>query len=236
MSYLNTKPLVYGLERGMMKDQLDIVYDYPSAIAKMLLEDQIDVGLVPVAIIPKLKEAHLISDYCIGAEKEVASVCLFSEVELQQVEKIMLDYQSRTSVALTKLLVRDHWRLRSEFLATGTDYRDHIHGTTAGLVIGDRALSQRKISPYIFDLASAWKDFTGLPFVFATWVSNKKLDDDFTKQFNDVNRYGLEHIEAVIASHPFDDYDLYTYYTRNISYQLTDDKMKGLQTFLSMID
>jgi chorismate dehydratase len=235
VSYLNTKPLVYGLENGMMSEQVRIIYDYPAAIAAMLLSDEIDVGLVPVAIIPKLKEAHIITDYCIGTENEVASVCLFSEVELHKADKILLDYQSRTSAALTKLLVRDYWKLKPEYLATGTDYRQHIRGTTAGLVIGDRALSQRKISPYIYDLGSAWKDFTGLPFVFATWVSNKKLDDAFISQFNEVNKSGLENIDKVIASHPFADYDLHTYYSHNMSYRLTGDKMKGLQSFLSLI-
>ena len=236
VSYLNTKPLVYGLEKGMMNEQVKIIYDYPAAIAAMLLSDEIDVGLVPVAIIPKLKEAHIITDYCIGTENEVASVCLFSEVELHKANTILLDYQSRTSSALTKLLVRDYWKLNPEYLATGTDYRQHIKGTTAGLVIGDRALSQRKISPYFYDLGSAWKDFTGLPFVFAMWVSNKKLDDDFIRQFNEANKFGLENIDKVIASHPFPDYDLYTYYNHNMSYRLNEDKMKGLQTFLELTD
>jgi len=219
-----------------MNEQVKIIYDYPAAIAAMLLSDEIDVGLVPVAIIPKLKEAHIITDYCIGTENEVASVCLFSEVELHKANTILLDYQSRTSSALTKLLVRDYWKLNPEYLATGTDYRQHIKGTTAGLVIGDRALSQRKISPYFYDLGSAWKDFTGLPFVFAMWVSNKKLDDDFIRQFNEANKFGLENIDKVIASHPFPDYDLYTYYNHNMSYRLNEDKMKGLQTFLELTD
>ena len=83
MSYLNTKPLVYGLEKGLMKDAIELVYDYPSRVAAMLMNDEIDVGLVPVAIIPKLKQAHIITDYCIGSEGEVASVCIFSELPLE---------------------------------------------------------------------------------------------------------------------------------------------------------
>src|SRR4051794_25941902 len=98
VSYLNTKPLIYGLEQGYLKDDIELVYDYPSHIASMLLNDDIDVGLVPVAIIPKLKEAHIITDFCIGADGAVASVCLFSEVPLEDTEKILLDYQSRSSV------------------------------------------------------------------------------------------------------------------------------------------
>jgi chorismate dehydratase len=118
VSYLNTRPLVYGLENGCMQDEIQLTYDYPSKIAALLMNDDIDVGLVPVAIIPKLKEAHIITDFCIGAENEVASVCLFSEVELHEAKKILLDYQSRTSSALTRLLIRDYWKLDPEFLPT----------------------------------------------------------------------------------------------------------------------
>ena len=235
VSYLNTKPLVYGLEKGMMNEQVKIIYDYPAAIAAMLLSDEIDVGLVPVAIIPKLKEAHIITDYCIGTENEVASVCLFSEVELHKANTIMLDYQSRTSSALTKLLVRDYWKLNPDYLATGTDYRQHIKGTTAGLVIGDRALSQRKISPYFYDLGSAWKDLTGLPFVFAMWVSNKKLDDNFIQSFNAATGAGMRAIDEIIAQNPYPLFDLKKYFTQYISYTLDSRKREGLELFLKKL-
>ena len=86
VSYLNTKPLIYGLEQGMMKDEIELVVDYPSRIASQLINNEIDAGLVPVAIIPHLKEYYIISDYCIGCDGEVASVCLFSEVPIQQVK------------------------------------------------------------------------------------------------------------------------------------------------------
>ena len=87
---MNTKPLIYGFEHGMMAESVDLIIDYPSKIASMLLEDKIDVGLVPVAIIPEMKEYYIISDYCIGCDGEVASVCLFSEVPLEKIEKILL--------------------------------------------------------------------------------------------------------------------------------------------------
>ncbi|HNK30623.1 MAG TPA: hypothetical protein PKG65_16940, partial [Ferruginibacter sp.] len=100
VSYLNTKPLIYGFEQGLMKDEVELLIDYPSKIASLLQTNQVDIGLVPVAIIPTLEEHHIISDYCIGCDGEVASVCLFSEVPLAEVSTILLDYQSRTSVAL----------------------------------------------------------------------------------------------------------------------------------------
>ena len=105
MSYLNTKPLLYGIKHGFVIDNMSLVLDYPSKIAAMLLNDEIDVGLVPVAIIPKLSEHYIIGDYCIGAIKQVASVCLFSEEPLAEIKTVILDYQSRTSVALAKILL-----------------------------------------------------------------------------------------------------------------------------------
>jgi len=86
------------------------------------------------------------------------------------------------------------------------DFRNHIQGTTAGVVIGDRALEQRRTSPYIYDLAGAWKAMTGLPFVFAAWVANKQLPPDFIHLFNQANAVGLQNIGAVIAENPFTQY------------------------------
>ncbi len=216
-------------------DRIELVEDYPSHIAAMLLNDEIDVGLVPVAIIPKLAEAHIITSYCIGAEQEVGSVCLFSEVGMERIERVLLDYQSRTSVNLCKVLLKHHWKMDVEFVDAATDFRSQIKGTTAGVVIGDRAFEQRKISPYIYDLAAAWRDFTGLPFVFAAWVANKQLDEGFIDAFNRANGYGIHHIEEVVAENPYDLYNLKKYYTENISYELTEQKKEGLDMFLRFL-
>jgi chorismate dehydratase len=232
VSYLNTKPLIYGFENGTIKEEVHLVIDYPSKIADMLLNDEIDVGLIPVAVIPKMKQHDIISDYCIGSVGEVASVCLFSEVPLHEIQTILLDYQSRTSVALLKVLIREYWKINIVFKETCENYQSKISGTTAGLVIGDRALQQRKISKYIFDLGEEWKNFTGLPFVFAAWVSNKKLDDNFIEEFNNANKAGLSNLEKVVKENPFDTFDLHTYYKECISFDLDKNKKKGLELFL----
>jgi len=235
VSYLNTKPLIYGFEKGEMKDEVDLVVAYPSKIAMMLANDEIDVGLVPVAIIPKLKEHYIISDYCIGSEGEVGSVCLFSEVPLEKIENVLLDYQSMTSVELLKILIKQYWKIDPVFISTSEDYRKDIKGTTAGLVIGDRALEQRKNSKYIYDLGSEWQKFTGLPFVFAAWVSNKKLDASFSDSFNKANALGLQQLDKVINENPYEFFDLKKYYTNYINYSLTDKARKGLELFLAKI-
>ncbi len=136
VSYLNTRPLIYGFDRGMMNGNVDLIIDYPSKIASMLLENKIDLGLVPVAIIPEMEEHHIISDYCIGSEGAVASVCLFSEVPVEKIERILLDYQSRTSVELLKILVKEYWKIDPVFEETTGEYQQEISGNTAAL--GDR--------------------------------------------------------------------------------------------------
>jgi len=236
VSYLNTKPLLYGILRSAeVMRHLELTIDYPSRIAQDLIDGDSDMGLVPVATIPRLKEYHINGRYCIGAEGEVASVCLFSEVPLEQVQTVLLDYQSRTSVALLKVLLRFYWKVTPTFINTHEDYRASIRGTTAGLVIGDRALEQRRVSPYIYDLASHWKAFTGLPFVFAAWISNRPLDPGFVRIFDEANAVGLAKLPEVLAENPYTIYDLHTYYTQNISYELTEAKRKGLDLFLEYI-
>lgn len=235
VSYLNTKPLMYAFKHGLQINGMEITEEYPAKVGAMLLNDEIDAGLVPVAIIPKLGEYYIISDYCIGAESAVASVCLFSEVRLDKIEKIILDYQSKTSVALARVLIKHYWKLQVIFEEAGENFREEIKGTTAAVVIGDRAFEQRKISPYIYDLAEAWIKFTGLPFVFAAWVANKKLPEAFIKSFNEANKKGLQNINAVVAENISPFYDLKTYYTKNISYVLNEEKRKGLNKFLSFL-
>lgn len=233
VSYLNTKPLIYGFEHGMMQDSVDLIIDYPSRIASMLLDDEIDVGLVPVAIIPEMKEHYIISDYCIAGDGEVASVCVFSEVSLNEIETILLDYQSRTSVELLKILIKDYWKINVEFIETSGEYQSKISGTTAALVIGDRALKQRKISPFIYDLSYEWKKYTGLPFVFAAWISNKKLEEKFIAAFNEANAVGLNNLENVANENRTDIFDLAKYYKHYISFELNEKKKDGMNLFLS---
>jgi len=235
VSYLNTKPLLYGIERSPVRAEIDLIIDHPASIASMLLKDEIDMGLVPVAIIPSMEEYHINGDYCIGSNGDVASVCLFSEQPLDTIDRVLLDYQSRTSVQLARILLREYWKLEPELVDGGKDFRDHIKGATAGVVIGDRALEQRNISPYIYDLAGAWKAFTGLPFVFAAWISNKRMDPTFIKAFDAANAYGLQHMDAVVAENPYPLFSLHDYFTKHLDYRLDHPKRLGLEKFLEYL-
>jgi len=237
VSYLNTRPLLLGMEQSPFLESIDLVKSYPAQIAQDLLDERIDIGLVPVAIMPLLCHPQIVSKYVIAAEGEVASVALFSQVPMEQIEKVYLDDQSRTSVALAKVLLAQFWNKKVEFIAAAEGYMDQISGTTAGVIIGDRALASLNRYNHIYDLALAWKQYTGLPFVFAAWVANKPIPPEFMEAFDAANAYGLKHLDEVIALIPASEqvYDLHKYYTENISYELTPEKRKGLELFLDAL-
>ena len=237
VSYLNTRPFLLGLEQQGFKDQIDLIKSYPAKIAQDLLEGQIDIGLVPVAIIPQLSHPQIVSKYVIGAYGNVASVALFSAVPMEQITTVYLDYQSRTSVQLLKILLAQFWKKEVSFLPATEGYIDQISGTTAGLIIGDRALNQLKNFSFVYDLGLAWKQHTGLPFVFAAWVANKPIPADFMAAFDAANEFGLNHLEEVISIVPSNEqsYDLNKYYTENISYDYDEAKKQGLTAFLRLI-
>lgn len=236
VSYLNSKPLIYGLQKEPIESKIDFILDYPSNLTTLLQKDQLDIALLPVASMSIIRDASIISDYCISSIDKVASVCLFSHVPIEEIQHIFLDYQSRTSVMLLRILLKDYWHIRPSILEGEPNYIEQIHDKTAGLIIGDRALENLDKFPYVYDLAEAWHDHTKKPFVFATWVANKELDSNFLKEFNDANALGFEHLSEIIADLNYSKYDLNTYFNHNINYQLDEEKRNGMTMFLKMVE
>ena len=237
VSYLNTRPLLLGIEQESFLKSIDLVKSYPANIAQDLLSGKIDIGLVPVAILPQLSDPHIVSNYVIGANGAVASVALFSEVPIDEIKSIYLDYQSRTSVQLLKILLSQFWEKEVEFISATEGYIAQISGTTAGVIIGDRALENLSKYPYVYDLGLAWKQHTGLPFVFAAWVANQPIPAEFMAAFDAANGYGVARLEEVISLIPANEqvYDLHKYYTTNISYVYDEEMKQGLAAFLNFI-
>ena len=238
VSYLNTIPFIHGLKQSELIKTIDLQLDYPSICADKLINGTVDLALVPVAVIPKLKEAYFISDYCIGANGAVDTVCLYSDVPIEEIESIALDYQSRTSVALLKTLLNEYWQLNPELKKANVGFEENIKGNHAALVIGDRAFALNTKYAYIYDLSAIWKKMTGLPFVFAAWVANKKLPQDFIVSFNKALEKGLSNIDKALAlegnsypncKNPED------YLNNKISYNLDVEKQKGMELFLRKI-
>ncbi len=235
VSYLNTKPLLYGIERSSIINDIELIVDYPSQLAKSLQDGLIDLALLPVAAMPGIPGAHIISDYGIATDGNVVSVALFSQVPIEEIKTVYLDYQSRTSVKLAQILLKRHWKQDVEYKQASEHYIDYINGSNAGVIIGDRALQQLHNFEYVYDLSSAWKAYTGLDFIFAAWIARKELPADFIAAFNAANALGLNHLDEIIAQNPFPYYDLKTYYTDNIKFYLDEQKLKGLSKFLELI-
>jgi chorismate dehydratase len=235
VTYLNTKPLIYGMQQESFLKDHELLLAYPAKLAEMLKKGELDVALVPVALLPELPEYHIVSDYCIASDHEVASVCLFSEKPLLEIRRVYLDYQSKTSVALLKILFREHWKQEVEFLsATDESYIDLIRDDTAGLIIGDRALQFRERFAYRYDLATAWREMTGLPFVFAVWVSLREMEEDWVRTFNISNAWGVNNIDKIINDlkdpYPYS----FSYFKKNIRFSLDPEFRIGMDKYLSL--
>ena len=237
VSYLNTKPLLYGLIKSGIGKEIDLQLDIPSECARKLASAEVDMGLVPVAVIPELTNPHIISDYCIGTVGSVKTVCIFSHCPIAEMTHLYLDYHSRTSVELVQVLLREHWGLAPALIPAKPGFEEKIAGTTGAVIIGDRAIGMEDKCEYIYDLGEAWMAYSGLPFVFAAWVSNKPMDERFIKKFNAALKLGVEDIPNLmyILSTPVQGFDLKKYFTENISYELDAAKRKGLDLFLQLM-
>ena len=235
VSYLNSKPFTYGIENSGYLSNYRLEQDIPSICAEKLLQNKVDIGLVPVAIIPMLRESYLLTDYCIGAVGPVSSVMLYSHVPLEKTTHIYLDYQSRTSVILARVLARYYWKINPEWINTREGFENHINDKSAAVVIGDRTFEMNGKYPYAFDLSEEWQKFTGLPFVFACWVANKKLPPEFLESFNKAIEFGITNIEDVIKHIRIttdNRINIKEYLTKYISYSFDDLKKEALNKFL----
>ena len=238
VSYLNTKPFLYGIFQSPVQLQIELSLDIPSVCAEKLLSGEADLGLVPVAVIPSLSTPRIISDYCIGAVGKVATVCIFSNCPIDQLKRVYLDYHSRTSVELAKILLKKYWKVTPELFHKSNVVAQDIDAHSAALVIGDKSIGWANQYPYVYDLGEAWMNFTGLPFVFAAWVSNKELPAPFLQSFNQALKTGLAHIPELIYLLPTPQagFDLKEYYTHFISYDLDAPKKQAMEKFLEYID
>ncbi len=226
VNYKNTLPLLFGLEKMEKQGKIELVKDYPSKIASLLQSNTIDIGLIPVASIPTLKNPKIISNFCIGTHNKVASVCLFSQVPITAIKNVYLDYQSNTSVQLVKILFKHYWQQEVNFLPAPPNFIELVQNDTAAVIIGDRAFEQLPNFLFVYDLAEAWHLHTGLDFVFAAWVSCTPLPEKFIEDFNAFNEEGLQYLPEIARNAHYPHYNLEHYFTHNIKYKW-DDALKG---------
>lgn len=233
VSYLNSRPFLAGLEGS--SHAYHIIADSPAGLAGRLQAGEVDVALLPVAVIPHLPQAYIVSRYGIAADGPVKTVAVFSEVPIEELTTIYLDYQSRSSVQLLQILCREYWQVKPHFAEAYPGYEGEIGGTRGGLVIGDRAIHLLDQFPYVYDLSEAWKQHTGLPFVFAAWVSVRPVETSVVIALDEAFYQGLQQRENIAEA--FRSYNNARFTTRdylleNIRYELDDRTLEGMQLFL----
>ena len=232
ISYLNTIPFIYGIRHeGSLC--ADILFAPPSQNVKHFIEGKADLALIPAAVAPTLKDAEIITDYCIGAVGAVRTVVVVSNTPIKDVKRIWLDAHSRTSVQLCGYLAKHRWKIEPQWLDM-SDYSivEHAEEGDAFLLIGDKCFDYEGRFTYSYDLAEEWIAQTKLPFVFAVWVARKGLSYDVHDALERALTFGVEHTyEAILESDYADREYAYEYLTQNIDYLFDSQKHKALKKF-----
>lgn len=235
VSYLNTRPLVYGLaERA---PEIDLMFDLPSRLADRLATSQLDVALIPCIEYFQDPAYSIVSDACIACRGPVLSVKLYSRVHPAQIKTLALDEGSRTSASLLRILLRERFNLRPrlERLPIGSGTQDTR--ADAILLIGDRAMHPPRESFVAeWDLGEEWTRWSGLPFVFAMWVARPDVDcERLEAVLAEVRDAGVREMRQVARESAADaglPEDLCLRYFRdNLHFHLGERERRGLELF-----
>ena len=240
VSFLNARPITYGLERGLGEDRFELSFELPSRCAQLLATGEVDVGLIPTAAYAESPvELRAVPGIAIAGLGPVRTVLLVSEVPWAELEEITLDGASRSSAALLKLLCRDRG-LAPRFREVPHDHvLDAAAGRTGALVIGDAGFAAAERYPHVVDLGQAWRETTGLPFVYAVWAGRPGvlgadeigiLQQSLSEGM--IHRAEIARAWAEAAPHHDDAPALYErYLTENIRYRLGGEELSGVAAF-----
>ncbi len=244
VSYLNTKPLVEGMDE--VGEAFELVYDLPSRLA-----DRLATAELSAALIPSIEAGHsdyqIISNACIGCRGPVWSVKLLGRVPPGEIKTLALDEGSRTSCILAQVILAKQFNVhpKTMTLPINADWRKS--DADAVLIIGDRAMKVDD-SGYEFswDLGESWFAMTGLPFVFAVWAARNdgepRIDGESNESLDELawvlstsRDCGLEHLDR-IAARQFAHYDLtreecLKYLRDHLHFELGAEEKKGLELF-----
>ncbi|MBA4321597.1 MAG: hypothetical protein C0408_02145 [Odoribacter sp.] len=240
VKYANTYPFMWGLRESGFDKRIILETDHPAECAARLISGRVDIGLIPVAALPLIKNHYIISDYCIGAKGKVRTVLLLSNCPFDKIEAINLDYRSKSSVNLTKVLAKHMWKKEFKWINTSERFDfENIGKNEAVVLIGDQCFEFEERFRYKLDLAEEWNNQTSLPFVFACWTANRKLDQKFIKDFNIALKSGVDNIDKVAKAYGnngiIGEEKLQDYLKNNIDYLFDSEKKKGMNLFLELL-
>jgi chorismate dehydratase len=238
VSYLNTRPLIHGLDRLLPDFELEL--DLPSRLANRLQKKEFAAALIPVIELFTGHPYTIVSNACIACEGPVWSVKLLSRVAPGKIRTVALDEGSRTSVCLARLLLRHHWKItpvESE-LPIDADWKQSP--TDAVLIIGDRAMHDHTGEfNYQWDLGEQWLEWTGLPFVFAVWAAHSSAPlGTLDKAFSAARDAGVADSD-IIALESAEKYGLtesqcQLYLKKHLQFHLGQRQRAGLDLFAKM--
>ena len=240
VKYTNSLPFIRGLSNSTIKTKISLSLDTPAESYEKLMSGMADIALAPVVALKSLENPRLISNYGIGANGKVCSVILVSPSEKHEIRQVYLDYQSKTSVRLSKLIFNRFWKLYPRFENALPGFEDRLPAKgEAYVIIGDRSFSFYNSGLNIIDLGEEWKIQTCLPFVFATWISRIDPGDDFTRDFDIALEAGLSERDAIITEiknkKVYEGVDLRSYFYSNINYNFNSQERKGMELFLNLL-
>jgi chorismate dehydratase len=200
VSYLNTKPLIDGLDR--LAPDAELLLDLPSRLADRLRAGELDVALIPVVELFRTKGYSILPNIAITSQGPVLSVTVFSKVPWQDMQTLALDEGSRTSGALAKILLEKRYQRKVTYRPFLMDQPAEECEADAVLLIGDRAMRAALPGyPYSYDLGQEWTDWTGLPFVYAVWAVRPGVDlGTVASALQESKRQGIARV-AEIAWH-----------------------------------
>lgn len=250
--YLNTAPLVWGLEHGRPRLRYRLNYTTPAACADDLRAGRADLGILPAIEYQRIPGLVLIPHIAVASERKVESVLLISRGPARRARRVALDTSSRTSAALVKILFAQHWRKEPEYIEADPDLTAMLGQADAALLIGDPALRFALHSPvagatglgrnvHVYDLAEEWWRMTNLPFVFAVWAvrpqavpaarDRRALVGDFLES----RRQGLQNLEEIAHSAAarlqVSGGQLERYLRQSIDFRLDAPERGGLELF-----
>jgi chorismate dehydratase len=238
VSYLNTKPLVYGLDAH--PDAFNVRFDVPSKCATLLHAGDVDLGLIP-AIEYLRGEYHIVPDVSIASDGPVTTVAVFTRKPIAQIKTLALDLSSRTSVALTRVLCARHWRIDPAFTPAEPDLQAMLARADAALVIGDPAFAIDPVKEGVtkIDLGAEWKAMTGLPFVYAMWVGRGGAASPAQcRALQQARDHGVAHLADIARDVAGGDAGLerrsLEYLRDNLKYGLGDGEAAGLRRFYEL--
>lgn len=239
VSYLNTRPLVYGLEA---RPDVLLRFDVPARCADLLEGGLIDLGLIPAFEYARHDDYRIVPDVAIASRRAVDSVALFTRRDMPDVRSIALDTSSRTSANLVRLLCAAHFRINPTFRQASPDLDEMLRTSDAALLIGDPALFTDPVMHGVtkIDLGLVWCEMTGLPFVWAFWAGRADAAPPAVCALLRVARdRGVAAIEAIAHREAAGDAGRATrvarYLSESIAYDLRGAFIDGLRTFYTLL-